>query len=200
MLTELVVESVGVIKHAELTLDDGSCALTGETGAGKTLLVAAVALLLGARADRTLVRTGASRAVVEGRFLLPPDHPVVARLVAEDLLEHAPVSEAEVVVSRLDHPRRQGAGAHQRTARHRRPAGAGVGRSGRDRRPVGARSDQQRQRTEAAVGRLRGHNQSGRRSGGRGSTCRRDRASSRLRPRRGPLPPARARRHRVRGR
>ena len=104
MLTELVVESVGVIKHAELTLDDGSCALTGETGAGKTLLVAAVALLLGARADRTLVRTGASRAVVEGRFSLPPDHPVVARLVAEDLLEHAPVSEVEVVVSRLITP------------------------------------------------------------------------------------------------
>ncbi len=104
MLTELLVEGVGVIKHAELTLDDGSCALTGETGAGKTLLVAAVALLLGARADRTLVRTGTSRAVVEGRFLLPPDHPVVARLVAEDLLEHAPVSEAEVVVSRLITP------------------------------------------------------------------------------------------------
>ncbi len=106
MLTELLVEDVGVIKRAELTLDDGSCALTGETGAGKTLLVAAVALLLGARADRTLVRTSASRAVVEGRFSLPPDHPIVALLVTEELLESAPESEREVeiVVSRVVTP------------------------------------------------------------------------------------------------
>ena len=106
MLTELLVEGVGVIKRAELTLDDGSCALTGETGAGKTLLVAAVALLLGARADRTLVRTGASRAIVEGRFSLPRDHQVVARLVAEELLESDPegVGEVEVVVARVVTP------------------------------------------------------------------------------------------------
>ena len=104
MLTELLVEGVGVIKRAELTLDDGSCALTGETGAGKTLLVAAVALLLGARADRSLVRTGASRAVVEGRFSLPHDHPVVGRLVAEELLDSAPQGEAELVVARVVTP------------------------------------------------------------------------------------------------
>lgn len=104
MLTELLVEGVGVIKRAELTLDESSCALTGETGAGKTLLVAAVALLLGARADRSLVRTGASRAVVEGRFSLPPEHPVVGRLVAEELLENAPQGEVEVVVSRVVTP------------------------------------------------------------------------------------------------
>jgi DNA repair protein RecN (Recombination protein N) len=104
MLTELLVEGVGVIKRAELNLDEGSCALTGETGAGKTLLVAAVALLLGARADRSLVRTGASRAVVEGRFSLPHDHPVVRRLVTEELLDSASQGEAELVVVRVVTP------------------------------------------------------------------------------------------------
>jgi DNA repair protein RecN (Recombination protein N) len=104
MLTELLVEGVGVIERAELSFDEGSCALTGETGAGKTLVVAAVALLLGERADRTLVRTGAPRALVEGRFSLARDHPVVDRLAAQELLDGSPQTEADVVLSRVISP------------------------------------------------------------------------------------------------
>ena len=81
MLSELVVEGLGVIDRAELHLTDGSNALTGETGAGKTLLVAALGLLVGARSDRSLVRHGASSARVDARFSLSPNDPVRAAIV-----------------------------------------------------------------------------------------------------------------------
>ena len=71
MLTELHVRDLGVIESATLTLGSGMTALTGETGAGKTLLVEALELLVGGRADPALVRTGAEEALVEGRFLVP---------------------------------------------------------------------------------------------------------------------------------
>lgn len=86
MLSELVVEGLGVIDRAEITLDGGCSALTGETGAGKTLVVAALSLLLGDRADRTLVREGAVEAHVEGRFVVARSHPAVGLLRAHGLL------------------------------------------------------------------------------------------------------------------
>jgi DNA repair protein RecN (Recombination protein N) len=102
MLSELVVEDLGVIERAELSLGPGSAALTGETGAGKTLLVAAVGLLLGGRADRTIVRSGAKDARLEGRFVLAPEHPVCARLIEAGILEDDDgVAEVEVVVGRV---------------------------------------------------------------------------------------------------
>ena len=97
MLSELVVEGLGVIDRAELHLTEGSSALTGETGAGKTLLVAALGLLVGARSDRSLVRHGASSARVDARFSLAPDHPVRAAVVDLGLDDH---DEDEVVLSR----------------------------------------------------------------------------------------------------
>jgi DNA repair protein RecN (Recombination protein N) len=100
MLTELVVEGVGVIERAELGFERGSSALTGETGAGKTLVVAAVGLLLGGRADRALVRTGAKLARVEGRFLLSAENAAIRRLVAEGMIEADERGEVELVVSR----------------------------------------------------------------------------------------------------
>lgn len=87
MLTDLIVSDLGVIEHAEVDLEGGSTALTGETGAGKTLVVAAVGLLLGDRADRSLIRAGAARARVEGRLVIPGEHPVRAVLEEHDLLE-----------------------------------------------------------------------------------------------------------------
>src|ERR1035438_3456698 len=60
------------MQRAELTLVPGLNILTGETGAGKTLLAHALDLLLGGRARRGIVRTGASEAYVEGVFSLPP--------------------------------------------------------------------------------------------------------------------------------
>ena len=99
MLTELSVQALGVIDRADISLAGGCSALTGETGAGKTLLVAAMGLLLGGRADRTLVREQASEALVEGRFVLPADHAAVRRLVEGGVV--APEGpEVEVVLSR----------------------------------------------------------------------------------------------------
>jgi DNA repair protein RecN (Recombination protein N) len=104
MLSELVVEGLGVIDRAEITLDRGCCALTGETGAGKTLVVAALSLLLGDRADRTLVREGAAEARVEGRFVVARSHPAVALLRAHGILppdeSHDAGDEVELVLAR----------------------------------------------------------------------------------------------------
>jgi DNA repair protein RecN (Recombination protein N) len=71
VLSELRVRQLGVIEDLTLVLGPGLTALSGETGAGKTLVVDAIELLLGGRAEGLLVRPGASEAVVEGRFVLP---------------------------------------------------------------------------------------------------------------------------------
>ncbi len=69
MLTHLRIRDLAIVDEAELDLRPGLSVLTGETGAGKSLVVDAISLLLGERADATLVRSGAARAVVEGTFL-----------------------------------------------------------------------------------------------------------------------------------
>ncbi len=70
MLRTLRVRDLATISDVTLELGDGLCVLTGETGAGKSMLVDAIALLLGDRADRAAVRPAASRLVVEGEFAL----------------------------------------------------------------------------------------------------------------------------------
>ena len=77
MLVELRVRDLGVIESVALDLGPGMTALTGETGAGKTLLVDALELLVGGRADPSLVRPGASEALVEGRFALDDDDEII---------------------------------------------------------------------------------------------------------------------------
>jgi DNA repair protein RecN (Recombination protein N) len=72
-LIELRVRNLGVIDDVTIALGPGMTALTGETGAGKTLVVEALALLLGGRADPGVVRSGADEALVEGRFAVGPD-------------------------------------------------------------------------------------------------------------------------------
>ena len=69
MLTELHIENLGVIERLELILGDGLTVVTGETGAGKTMLVEAIELLVGGRADTTVVRHGTEEARVDGRFI-----------------------------------------------------------------------------------------------------------------------------------
>jgi len=71
MLTELRVRDLGVIEDLTLELGPGMTALSGETGAGKTLVVEALDLALGGRAAPGLVRAGADEAVVEARFVIP---------------------------------------------------------------------------------------------------------------------------------
>lgn len=68
MLVELRVRNLGVIEDTRVELGPGMIAITGETGAGKTLVVEALELLTGGRADPSLVRPGAAEALIEGRF------------------------------------------------------------------------------------------------------------------------------------
>jgi DNA repair protein RecN (Recombination protein N) len=75
MLEELRVRDLGVIDDVTVTFRPGMTALTGETGAGKTLLIEALSLLLGGRADPTMVRAGSEDATVEGRFGPGTDDP-----------------------------------------------------------------------------------------------------------------------------
>ncbi|MGE0730320.1 MAG: DNA repair protein RecN [Acidimicrobiia bacterium] len=81
MLEELQVTDLGVIERLGLTFGPGMTALTGETGAGKTLVVEAIDLLLGGRADPSFVRPGATEAVVEGRFAEGDQEWVIRRVV-----------------------------------------------------------------------------------------------------------------------
>jgi DNA repair protein RecN (Recombination protein N) len=72
MLTTLRLTAFGVVDEAALDLGPGLTALTGETGAGKTMIVSGLGHLLGARGDAGIVRRGADKAVVEGRWEVPP--------------------------------------------------------------------------------------------------------------------------------
>ncbi|MFE4261269.1 DNA repair protein RecN [Streptomyces sp. NPDC056883] len=73
------IRSLGVIDDAVVELSPGFTAVTGETGAGKTMVVTSLGLLLGGRADPALVRIGAKAAVVEGRIVMRPDAPAALR-------------------------------------------------------------------------------------------------------------------------
>lgn len=83
MLAELRIENLLLIERAELSLDGGLNVITGETGAGKTVLAHAIDLLLGGKSRRGIVRPGAGEAYVEGVFTLPAgliDRPEFAEL------------------------------------------------------------------------------------------------------------------------
>src|SRR3978361_2467965 len=69
------IEVLGVIAEATLDLHPGLTVVTGETGAGKTMVVTGLQLLAGGRADASRVRRGADRAIVEGRFRPAPGSP-----------------------------------------------------------------------------------------------------------------------------
>jgi DNA repair protein RecN (Recombination protein N) len=78
MLAEMRIQGLGVIDDATLELDPGLTVLTGETGAGKTMVVTGLTLLGGGRAEASRVADGARRAVVEGRFSAEPAAVAVA--------------------------------------------------------------------------------------------------------------------------
>ncbi|MBF6326454.1 DNA repair protein RecN [Nocardia cyriacigeorgica] len=88
MLTEIRIDGLGVISTATAQFHEGLTVLTGETGAGKTMVVTSLHLLSGARADAGRVRLGASRAVVEGRFTID-DVNEAARAEVAEVLEAA---------------------------------------------------------------------------------------------------------------
>ncbi|MHB1224684.1 MAG: DNA repair protein RecN [Gemmatimonadaceae bacterium] len=80
MLIELRIRNFAIIEALTLPLAAGFNVLSGETGAGKSIIVGALGLLLGERASADLVRTGTDRATVEGVFEVAPDHAIIALL------------------------------------------------------------------------------------------------------------------------
>ncbi len=101
VLTEIFVENVALIEEATLELAPGLNAITGETGAGKTLLATALQMLLGGRARAEAVRSGAKRATVEGTFVLPEEDG--ERIILEslgDLAEEVDADEEGIVLRR----------------------------------------------------------------------------------------------------
>ncbi|HEX2374378.1 MAG TPA: AAA family ATPase, partial [Actinomycetota bacterium] len=96
MLAELRIRDLGVIDDAHLEVSAGLNVLTGETGAGKTMVVDALALLLGGRADPGAVRAGRPAALVEGRLRTGDDRQVAAALASAGVDDE----DGEVVVAR----------------------------------------------------------------------------------------------------
>lgn len=86
MLTELRITNFAVIERLSLTIDSGFTVLTGETGAGKSLLIDAVALLVGGRASSDQIRFGEDEAQLEASFEIPLMHPLLQRLRDREIL------------------------------------------------------------------------------------------------------------------
>lgn len=119
MIQSLGIRNIGVISQAELELGPGLIALTGETGAGKTMVLTALGLLMGERADATRVRTGEKQLFVEGRIqssnprvieliadlggVVEQDEILVNRSVTDDGRSRAAVCGAAVPISQLSH-------------------------------------------------------------------------------------------------
>ena len=85
MLTRLSIRDIVLIDRLDIDFDRGLAVLTGETGAGKSILLDAFALALGARGDASLVRQGAEQGQVAAAFELPNEHPAWALLAANDI-------------------------------------------------------------------------------------------------------------------
>jgi DNA repair protein RecN (Recombination protein N) len=98
MLRELRIENLLLIERAELRLGAGLNAITGETGAGKTVLAHSLDLLMGGKAKGNIVRPGAEEAWVEGVFDLPPG--LLAEPELSELAERLPAGAEEVVLGR----------------------------------------------------------------------------------------------------
>ena len=85
MLTRLQVNNIALIDKSDIAFDAGFSVLTGETGAGKSILIESVSFVLGERASRESIRTGADKASVESTFLLSPESPVRKYLIEHQL-------------------------------------------------------------------------------------------------------------------
>src|SRR3990167_118811 len=86
MLNTLSIRNVVLIEDLHLTFEKGLCVLTGETGAGKSILLDALGLALGARAELRFLRQGSKKADVTACFSLPSDHPLWQELDDQGLL------------------------------------------------------------------------------------------------------------------
>ena len=91
-LEEITIRSIGVIDQSTLEISKGLTVLTGETGAGKTMILTALNLILGGKADSALVRKGSERLVASGRFSIPQS--------SEHLFDDVLVEDGELIVTR----------------------------------------------------------------------------------------------------
>jgi DNA repair protein RecN (Recombination protein N) len=96
VIEDIRITDLGVISEAELTFDKGLTVLTGETGAGKTMVLTALGLLLGDRSDSGAIRSGAGQSTVEGRWRLDTNNPTLTK--AEDA--GALISDGELLLAR----------------------------------------------------------------------------------------------------
>jgi DNA repair protein RecN (Recombination protein N) len=94
LIEQIRIRDLGVISDAQLDLGPGLTVLTGETGAGKTMVLNALSLLLGSRSDSSSIRKGQDQAFVEGRWLLPQD--ALSRITASGI----EVEDQELILSR----------------------------------------------------------------------------------------------------
>lgn len=101
MIEEIHIRDLGVITDARLPLQPGLSVLTGETGAGKTMVVTALGMLLGARSDASSVRSGAKSALAEAVVRLPHNHPALT--LAQDAggsVEELDGEQSELLLAR----------------------------------------------------------------------------------------------------
>ena len=96
MLTALSIRDIVLIEKLDLALDGGLTILTGETGAGKSILLDALGLALGARGDSALVRAGQAKGSIAASFALAPQHPALELLKANDV-----EVDGEIIIRRI---------------------------------------------------------------------------------------------------
>ena len=96
MLTHLSIRDVVIVDKLDVDFAPGLCVLTGETGAGKSILLDSLGLALGGRADAALIRAGADKLTVSASFALPRKHPAFVLLAAQDI-----ALEDDVVLRRV---------------------------------------------------------------------------------------------------
>ena len=133
MLLGLAIRDIVLIDRLDLAFAPGLSVLTGETGAGKSILLDALGLALGARADAGLLRRGAAQASVTAEFDLP-----AAPSRRRPSRRAGPRGRRQSSPPPADRRRRPQPRLHQRPARGRRPAAPDRRRAGGDRRPVRA--------------------------------------------------------------
>jgi DNA repair protein RecN (Recombination protein N) len=98
MLTELRISNFALIDQLHLEFPSGFLVFTGETGAGKSLLIDALVLLTGGRATVDHIRFGTDEALLEASFVLSPTHPLVTKLQQESFLLP---NQQEIIVRRI---------------------------------------------------------------------------------------------------
>ncbi len=135
MLARLSIRDIVLIDRLDIDFGSGLAALTGETGAGKSILLDAFALALGARGDAALVREGAEQGQVIAAFDVAKDHPA-RRVLADNDLASGLGGEEELIVRRVAVRRRPHPRLRQRSAGQRAGAARARHGAGRNSRPA----------------------------------------------------------------